>query len=849
VPLIEEHPPLRLILSGTLQLAESLLARLGPVSCGPYSLVGIESVARWSIGNVAPLNAVLDPTTALYVLELPLKAFHRAFERDGRPLRRIRQASRAIDRARSFISAMLRDSYFANASVSDLYQLLQASTVLEGEQELSGLGEAFYALGDGTCRLDFDKASDSVTFKSPSCVGLPQLLDTEPRPSVKRALAQGSLASIPGTAILRLAQLSPSFKQALHRLPHSLTPPSPPGVRALLLATDNHLQVSLDALSTQLARTMASHLNDHVLLLRLLPEGPLTLGERQRQPDGGWVQEVTAMAPRKPSWLQSLLRKAIALVEESHPQEGRVDFTLIDASALPLTQQRGYALPPIEVVLLSATPIVEPPIEYILQQPTIRYAAVLDGRQQEGIGMTLQGLLQGKRPLKGATRELLTQLYELTKDAVLYPLSVLLLQDLDVPTWPVGTVILRLPENLRSPKEADQRILQRSLERWARAITDRRVGLALGGGGAYGFAHVPLIQRLIADRIVPIDMVSGASFGTFVGAYFCGAGLEGVDALASRAPLILAGALFGPISMAPLRWLVGFDVGERAVTELDAPLIPVVTNASIGVEGSLRNVTLGLGVQASGSLPPFTPTLINNRRYLDGGPTANVPVDILRQEGARLLIAANPIPLPNAEQPIIEVPILGPLWQLLSPTERLSDGIRVMQMMSRTVGLSQTQGPDVVTFNAPITLANPLRFLRARDIIRQVERDSEALNEAVAMAETRWFALQCNPVRVSPNRQGTEIELKGTLFLRDGALSRLCEPLLHELARYLKKHPELQSFQLSVCARSALGLAHAVEAFLKQKGVPQTMRTGVEPRVRPHHVLLTQLVTQEPGAP
>ncbi len=57
-----------------------------------------------------------------------------------------------------------------------------------------------------------------------------------------------------------------------------------------------------------------------------------------------------------------------------------------------------------------------------------------------------------------------------------------------------------------------------TLSRWGRTVTGRNVGLALGGGGAWGYAHIPLIRALHA-RGVPIDVVTGASFGSVVGAY------------------------------------------------------------------------------------------------------------------------------------------------------------------------------------------------------------------------------------------------------------------------------------------------------------------------------------------
>ena len=61
-------------------------------------------------------------------------------------------------------------------------------------------------------------------------------------------------------------------------------------------------------------------------------------------------------------------------------------------------------------------------------------------------------------------------------------------------------------------------------------MTDRRVGVALGGGGALGFAHIPLLEAL--DRFeVPIDMISGVSFGSLVGAYYASYGLTALERL------------------------------------------------------------------------------------------------------------------------------------------------------------------------------------------------------------------------------------------------------------------------------------------------------------------------------
>src|SRR5205085_5687168 len=58
-----------------------------------------------------------------------------------------------------------------------------------------------------------------------------------------------------------------------------------------------------------------------------------------------------------------------------------------------------------------------------------------------------------------------------------------------------------------------------ALERLARAIARRRVGVALGGGAAWGLAHIALLRGLERARI-PVDLLVGVSAGSLVGAFY-----------------------------------------------------------------------------------------------------------------------------------------------------------------------------------------------------------------------------------------------------------------------------------------------------------------------------------------
>src|ERR1700679_175730 len=75
-----------------------------------------------------------------------------------------------------------------------------------------------------------------------------------------------------------------------------------------------------------------------------------------------------------------------------------------------------------------------------------------------------------------------------------------------------------------------------TLGRWARALTRRRVGLAFGGSGSWGYASAALSLELCA-RGVPVDLVAGASSGALIGAYLCAAGVEGVARVIENGPV------------------------------------------------------------------------------------------------------------------------------------------------------------------------------------------------------------------------------------------------------------------------------------------------------------------------
>ncbi len=176
------------------------------------------------------------------------------------------------------------------------------------------------------------------------------------------------------------------------------------------------------------------------------------------------------------------------------------------------------------------------------------------------------------------------------------------------------------------------------IARLARRLTGRGVGLALGGGGARGFAHIGVIQALL-DAGIPIDAIGGTSMGAVLAAqYATGIGVAGMRALnrqhwIDQNPLkdktlpvvaLLAGRrldrmierMFGDVQIEDL-WTTFFCVSAD------------LTRAEMRVH---RRGPLGRAARASMSLPGIAiPVHDAGSMLVDGGLMNNVPADIMRE--------------------------------------------------------------------------------------------------------------------------------------------------------------------------------------------------------------------------
>ena len=175
-----------------------------------------------------------------------------------------------------------------------------------------------------------------------------------------------------------------------------------------------------------------------------------------------------------------------------------------------------------------------------------------------------------------------------------------------------------------------------------------RIGLALGGGAAKGFAHVGVIAVLEEAGLRP-DYVVGTSAGSLVAALYASGkssaelqktamSMEEAAITDWMLPLVGRGVFRGEA----LGRFVNESVGGRLIEDMRIPLGVVATDLGSGQAVLFQRGDTGTAVRASSAVPAvFVPVKINGRDYVDGGLVAPVPVRYARQMGAELVIAVD----------------------------------------------------------------------------------------------------------------------------------------------------------------------------------------------------------------
>ena len=214
-----------------------------------------------------------------------------------------------------------------------------------------------------------------------------------------------------------------------------------------------------------------------------------------------------------------------------------------------------------------------------------------------------------------------------------------------------------------------------------------KIGLALGGGAARGFAHVGVIAVLEEAGIKP-QYVVGTSAGSLVAALYASGktspqlqqtalSMEEVAITDWMMPIVGRGMFRGEA----LARYVNELLAGRLMENMAIPLGIVATDLGNGNAVLFQRGDTGTAVRASSAVPAvFVPVKINGRDYVDGGLVSPVPVRFARQMGADLVIAVDISSAPEAN------PADGTLQILL----------QTFAIMGKSINDYELKGADLV---------------------------------------------------------------------------------------------------------------------------------------------------------
>ena len=178
-------------------------------------------------------------------------------------------------------------------------------------------------------------------------------------------------------------------------------------------------------------------------------------------------------------------------------------------------------------------------------------------------------------------------------------------------------------------------------------MTRKKIGLALSGGAARGFAHLG-VMKAFAENDIPVDFIAGTSAGSFAGgALASGASVEEIIEMSRKISWFkMSGFSFSPkglLSNASLGAFVKQNFPVSRFEDLPIPFAAIACDLETGKEVILRDSgDLATAIRASCAIPGvFAPVEYDGKLLIDGGVVANVPTKAVRKLGAEIIIAVD----------------------------------------------------------------------------------------------------------------------------------------------------------------------------------------------------------------
>jgi NTE family protein len=175
-----------------------------------------------------------------------------------------------------------------------------------------------------------------------------------------------------------------------------------------------------------------------------------------------------------------------------------------------------------------------------------------------------------------------------------------------------------------------------------------KLGLALGGGGAKGFAHLGVLEAL-TEAGIEFDVVAGTSIGALIGAVYVSNNLEKLERFAKNIGITDIPFLLGPtwpkgglFSGKYVEKLIDEFVNLQNIEDLKKPFAAVCVDLNKAEIFTFTKGNLKRAIRASTSIPGlFKPVIFEDKLLVDGGVLESVPDQAVRDLGADFIVAVD----------------------------------------------------------------------------------------------------------------------------------------------------------------------------------------------------------------
>ena len=296
--------------------------------------------------------------------------------------------------------------------------------------------------------------------------------------------------------------------------------------------------------------------------------------------------------------------------------------------------------------------------------------------------------------------------------------------------------------------------LNRVIASMAREITGKTTGLALGGGGARGYAHIGVLKSLERQHF-PIDLVAGSSMGSLIGAAYCMTGSAIETEKIIRKELAEYPSIFD--FTIPIRSFVrGKRIakvaknifGDMTFSDMVIPFYVVCVDLITGEEVVINDGPVHLAVMASSAIPGiFRPVPWNDMYLVDGSVINKVPANVLHKYKADLVLSVNVTPdreqlAEKKERPAFSIGAILRKWKFLRD---ILDEPSVFQVITRSLNITNTQmsrvGAQFTNFEIKPAIEH-FDFLNFKNFDPIVQAGEQAASDNIAVLKNLLLTIK-----------------------------------------------------------------------------------------------------------